>query len=231
MAKKTLYISGKEMLTAHGLADYFGVSLSTIQNWERQGKMQLERDTTDSARGTRFILPDELEKLKKIEHIRENKYVNTKSEKNRLITFLAAMNINTVEDFIAAYMTPTQPVQPHRFYDTMSDVPTMLLKDEEPQNVLEKLKAEVEPAWKEPKAEDPEDAVANNDPERIVLWSSGGMTDERLPITAETRDEMFGAWIADNVNQPEVKSRDDINIDNGKEAVKGCQFLLWTKEK
>lgn len=211
MAKKSIFISGQEMLTALGIAEYFGVSLSTIQNWERQGKITLQRDMSDSARGTRFILPQDFEELKKTEQVRKNKYVNKTSEKNRLITFLSALNINTVEDFVATYMS--QPVvtglaqpNPHPAGYPLGDV--MVTPN--------------------PVVAEPEQTIASDD---NVLWSSGGLTDERLPIDAETRDEMFGSWIADNVNQPEVTSRADINIDNGKEAVKGCGFLLWTKEK
>lgn len=205
MASKTIFIGGKEMLTAHGIADYFGVSLSTVQNWERMGKMRLERDYTDSSRGTRFILPQELEKLKKKEKVRENKYVNNRAEKERLLTFLSAMNINTVEDFMATFMTAkpafTQPTQPARdvprFDDTMStpEVPAMLLNDE---------------------------------PE-YTYWSSETVDGERLPIDPESVDMMFEAWI-ESPSHPEITCRADVNVDNGIEAVKGAGHLLWTSE-
>lgn len=214
MASKTIFIGGKEMLTAHGIADYFGVSLSTVQNWERMGKMRLERDYTDSSRGTRFILPQELEKLKKKEKVRENKYVNNRAEKERLLTFLSAMNINTVEDFMATFMTAqpapkpafTQPTQPARdipaarFDDTMStpEAPVMLLNDT---------------------AEETE----------YTYWSSETVDGERLPIDPESVDMMFEAWI-ESPSHPEITCRADVNVDNGIEAVKGAGHLLWTSE-
>lgn len=208
MASKTIFIGGKEMLTAHGIADYFGVSLSTVQNWERMGKMRLERDYTDSSRGTRFILPQELEKLKKKEKVRENKYVNNRAEKERLLTFLSAMNINTVEDFMATFMTAkptfTQPTQSARdipaarFDDTMStpEAPAMLLSDE---------------------------------PVHTYWSSSLDEPNERLPIDPESVDMMFDAWI-ESPSHPEITCRADVNVNNGLEAVKGAGHLLWTSE-
>ena len=211
MASKTIFIDGKEMLTAHGIADYFGVSLSTVQNWERMGKMRLERDYTDSSRGTRFILPQELEKLKKKEKVRENKYVNNRAEKERLLTFLSAMNINTVEDFMATFMSAqpapkpafTQPTQPARdipaarFDDTMStpEAPAMLLSEE---------------------------------PE-YTYWVSETVDGERFPIEPDSVDMMFEAWI-ESPSHPEITCRADVNVNNGIEAVKGSGQLLWTSE-
>lgn len=197
MASNTIYISGQELLTINGIAEHFNVSVSTVQNWEKQGKVSLQRDYTDSSRGTRFILPQDFEELKKVEKVRTKKTNTAKvSEKKRLLTFLSAMNINTVEDFIATYMTQqTFTAQSADFSSPKEDEPA---------------------AWRKPA-------------EPVGIYISENATDQRKPLTVDETNEMFGVWIADDVNQPEVKSRADINIDNGKEAVKGCGFMLWNK--
>lgn len=238
----TVYVSGTEFYTAKEVAEHFGVSLSTIQNWERTGKITIHRHPQGDKRDLRLIDKAEFARLEKEVQVRADKkpratssstgvahiekfiqdmYLNT--EWHKMQVFLEAFGITTLDQVkqLVAGAVPSQtpkftpPMQPAkdipaaRFNETMS-TPTMLLKDEEPKNVFDKLKSELE--------------------SKYTYWSSPlDAPDERLPIDPESVDMMFEAWI-ESPSHPEITCRADVNVDNGIEAVKGAGHLLWTSE-